>query len=96
MRRYAARLQPALAAAALLLAPRAAGACAVCFGDPDSPATKGLTAAVLFLVGVIAAVLAGVALFAIVMLRRAERQPGHGRAHGSPGAAPTATGGIDG
>lgn len=50
----------------------------------------------LFLVGVIAAVLAGVALFAIVMLRRAERQPGHGRAHGSPGAAPTATGGIDG
>ncbi len=94
MRRYAARLQPALAAAALLLAPRAAGACAVCFGDPDSPATKGLTAAVLFLVGVIVAVLAGVALFAIVMLRRSERQPGHGP--GSPSAAPTATGGIDG
>ena len=40
------------------------------------------------------AVLAGVALFAIVMLRRSERQPGHGP--GSPSAAPTATGGIDG
>lgn len=96
MRRYAARLHPALAAAALLLAPQAAGACAVCFGDPDSPATKGLTAAVLFLVGVIVAVLAGVALFAIVMLRRAERQhvPGHGP--GSPTAAPAVTGGTDG
>lgn len=83
------RLHPALAAA-LLLAPRAAGACAVCFGDPDSPASQGLTAAVLFLVGVIVAVLAGVALFAISMLRRADRQHGHG----SRSAAPT--GGTDG
>ena len=49
MRRHAARLHPGLAVAALLLAPRAAGACAVCFGDPGSPASKGLTAAVLFL-----------------------------------------------
>lgn len=90
IRRRAVRLHPALTAAALLLAPRAAGACAVCFGDPDSPASKGLTAAVLFLVGVIVAVLAGVALFAISMLRRTERQHGHG----SRSAAPT--GGTDG
>lgn len=90
MRRHAARLHPGLAVAALLLAPRAAGACAVCFGDPGSPASKGLTAAVLFLVGVIVAVLAGVALFAISMLRRADRQHGNG----SRSAAPT--GGTDG
>jgi len=73
MRRYAASLQPALVAAALLLAPRLAGACTVCFGDPGAPATKGLNAAVLFLVAVIVAVLAGVALFARSMLRRSER-----------------------
>ncbi len=90
MRRHAARLHPALAAAALFLVPRLAGACAVCFGDPDSPASKGLTAAVLFLVGVIVAVLAGVALFAVSMLRRAERQ----HEHGAQSAA--LTGGTDG
>ena len=90
MRRHAARLHPALVAALLLLAPRLAGACAVCFGDPDSPASKGLTVAVLFLVGVIVAVLAGVALFAFSMLRRNERQHEHG-AHGA-----ALTGGTDG
>ena len=90
MRRHVSRLHPALLAAALLLVPRLAGACAVCFGDPDSPASKGLTAAVLFLVGVIVAVLAGVAVFAVSMLRRNERQ----HEQGVQSAAPT--GGIDG
>jgi heme/copper-type cytochrome/quinol oxidase subunit 2 len=90
MRRRVSRLHPALLAAALLLVPRLAGACAVCFGDPDSPASKGLTAAVLFLVGVIVAVLAGVAVFAVSMLRRNERQHEHG-AHGA-----ALTGGTDG
>jgi heme/copper-type cytochrome/quinol oxidase subunit 2 len=90
MRRRVSRLHPALLAAALLLVPRLAGACAVCFGDPDSPASKGLTAAVLFLVGVIVAVLAGVAVFAVSMLRRNERKHEHG-AHGA-----ALTGGTDG
>jgi heme/copper-type cytochrome/quinol oxidase subunit 2 len=90
MRRHVSRLHPALLAAALLLVPRLAGACAVCFGDPDSPASKGLTAAVLFLVGVIVAVLAGVAVFAVSMLRRNERK----HEQGVQSAAPT--GGIDG
>lgn len=90
IRRHAVRLNPALVAAALLLVPRLAGACAVCFGDPDSPASRGLTVAVLFLVGVIVAVLAGVALFAVSMLRRNERQ----HEHGARGAA--LTGGTDG
>ena len=90
IRRHVARLHPALVAAALLLMPRLAGACAVCFGDPDSPSSRGLTVAVLFLVGVIVAVLAGVALFAVSMLRRNERQHEHG-AHGA-----ALTGGTDG
>ena len=95
MRRHAARPHSVLVAAALLLAPRLAGACAVCFGDPDSPASKGLTAAVLFLVGVIVAVLAGVALFAVTMLRRNERQHEHG-AHGAALPGESLTGGTDG
>ncbi len=95
MRRHAARLHPALVAATLLLAPRLAGACAVCFGDPDSPASRGLTVAVLFLVGVIVAVLAGVALFAVSMLRRNERQHEHG-AHGAALPGDSLTGGTDG
>ena len=95
MRRHAARLRPALVAAPLLLAPRLAGACAVCFGDPDSPASRGLTVAVLFLVGVIVAVLAGVALFAVSMLRRNERQHEHG-AHGAALRGESLTGGTDG
>ena len=95
MRRHAARLHPALVAATLLLVPRLAGACAVCFGDPDSPASRGLTVAVLFLVGVIVAVLAGVALFAVTMLRRNERQHEHG-AHGAALPGESLTGGTDG
>lgn len=95
IRRLAARPHSVLVAAALLLAPRLAGACAVCFGDPDSPASKGLTVAVLFLVGVIVAVLAGVALFAVTMLRRNERQHEHG-AHGAALPGESLTGGTDG
>ena len=95
MRRLAARPYPALVAAALLLAPRLAGACAVCFGDPDSPASRGLTVAVLFLVGVIVSVLAGVALFAVSMLRRNERQHERG-AHGAAFPGRNLTGGTDG
>ena len=96
IRRHAAGLHPALVAAALLLVPRLAGACAVCFGDPDSPASKGLTVAVLFLVGVIVAVLAGVALFAVSMLRRNERQHEHGAQDGVGAQGAALTGGTDG
>ncbi len=66
-------IQSSLVAVVLFLLPRFAGACAVCFGDPDSPATKGLTAAVVLLVAVIVFVLVGVVLFVVVMLRRSNR-----------------------
>jgi len=67
-------VQPSLVALALFLLPRFAGACAVCFGDPDSPATKGLTAAVVLLVAVVISVLVGVVLFVVAMLRRSDKE----------------------
>ena len=39
-----------------------AGACAVCYGDPESPLTKGLEKGVLVLVGVIYTVLGAMAV----------------------------------
>ena len=48
-------------------------ACAVCFGDVDSPLTKGLNAAILFLVGVVGFVLASISLIAFSWSRRAKR-----------------------
>ena len=79
---YTTRFYLMFVAGTLLLVPQIAGACAVCFGGPDSPPSKGLTVAVLFLVGVIVMVLAGVALFAVSMLRR-NRQHEHG-SHEAP------------
>lgn len=45
-------------------------ACAVCFGDPNSPMAKGAAAGVLFLAGVISFVLLGIAGTAIFWVRR--------------------------
>ena len=47
-----------------MLAPIAAHACPVCFGDPNSPMTKGTSNGVLFLLGIVGFVQLGfVALF---------------------------------
>ena len=47
-----------------LLVPIVANACPVCFGDPNSPMTKGTSNGVLFLLGIVGFVQAGfVALF---------------------------------
>ncbi|HEX9156559.1 MAG TPA: hypothetical protein VF827_00980 [Syntrophales bacterium] len=44
--------------------PIAANACPVCFGNPDSPMTKGTTNAIWFLLGLVGVVQAGfIALF---------------------------------
>lgn len=61
---------------ALLLAvcaaiPQRVAACAVCFGDPTSPAAKGLAMGILVLLGVVLAVLGGFAAFFIYLARRA-------------------------
>ena len=48
-------------------------ACAVCFGDPNSSMTRAAQAGVLFLLGVVFFVLAGVAATILVWMRRARR-----------------------
>jgi len=54
---------PASAIAFLLFA-QTASACSVCFGDPSAPSTKGLSNAILFLLGTVGFVqIAFVALF---------------------------------
>lgn len=56
-----------------LLAP-AAHACSVCFGDPESPQTAGMNAAIGTLLGVTLVVLSGVALFGSVVAWRFAQQ----------------------
>lgn len=46
-------------------------ACAVCFGDPEAPLSKGVMAGVAFLIVVIASVLGAIALVAFRWARRA-------------------------
>jgi hypothetical protein len=56
----------------LLLAPRAALACPVCFGQSDSPLAKGVNMGVLFMLGTVVVVLVGFASFMIYLARRAK------------------------
>ncbi len=50
-----------------------AAACAVCFGDPDSPMAKGVVAGVLTLVGVVGFVLVGIACTGLSWIQRSRR-----------------------
>ncbi len=62
------------AALAIMLAalqPRAACACAICYGDPDSPMTEGLTWGILALVLVVGCVLTGIVTFFVHANRNA-------------------------
>jgi hypothetical protein len=66
------RLSAALAALALA-APKGAHACSVCFGDPDSPETKGAKLAIVFLLVVTFGVLGSFGTFFVLLMRRARR-----------------------
>ena len=55
----------------LLLFAQSALACPVCFGDPNSPMTKGTTAAVWFLLGIIGFVQIGFVALFVTFWRRA-------------------------
>ena len=48
-------------------------ACSVCFGDPNSSETKGVIAAILFLLVVVFCVLGGITATAWVWARRAKQ-----------------------
>lgn len=60
--------------AALLLAPSSGWACAVCYGEPDAPMSRGLTWAVVVLAGMVGMVLVGVTGFFVHVSRRAKAQ----------------------
>jgi len=51
--------------------PAVASACAVCYGEPDSPASRGLTWAIVALGSVVVCVLAGVVGFFVQSNRKA-------------------------
>ena len=55
----------------LLMAPRAALACPVCFGQSDSPLAKAMNLGILAMLVVVAGVLASFATFFIYLSRRA-------------------------
>lgn len=60
----------ALATVALLAVPRLTLACPVCFGNADSAQTKGAQAGIIALLGVTVAMLASIAGFFFIYLRR--------------------------
>jgi hypothetical protein len=60
-----------LIAVGMMAMPHGASACSVCFGDPTSPASKGLAWAVFALLGVVFVVLGGFTAFLIFLARRA-------------------------
>ncbi len=60
----------ALIAASAVMLP-SAFACSVCYGEPDSATTRGLSWAIIALAGIVGAVLAGVAVFFVHVNRRA-------------------------
>jgi hypothetical protein len=60
---------------ALVAIPRAARACPVCFGQSDSPMAWGTNVAILFMLGVTGAVLAGFGAFIVYLMRRAKLAP---------------------
>ena len=63
-------MKTALATAALLITPRLALACPVCYGNADSMQTKGAQAGIVALLAVTVAMLASIAGFFFIYLRR--------------------------
>jgi hypothetical protein len=57
---------------------QAAMACSVCYGDPNSPITKGVEAGVLVLLGVVGTVLFGLASLLLFWVRRAANLENNG------------------
>jgi heme/copper-type cytochrome/quinol oxidase subunit 2 len=60
-------------AAAWLVLPEAAAACATCYGAPDSPMTQGMNNAILTLIGVVGVVYVGIAKVFLDFRRRSKK-----------------------
>lgn len=67
------RFQRALITLSVLTLPVAASACAVCYGDPSDPMTKGANLAIIAMLGVTGTVMGGVVSFFVYLMRRARR-----------------------
>ena len=76
LRRFSAALRTC-AAAAVVLWPQAAHACAVCFGAPNSPQTHGMNNAIFFLLGVVGFVQIGFVSLFYTLWRRARELRRH-------------------
>ena len=86
------RRSVALAAAmGLLLVPRLAMACPVCFGASDAPMAKATNAGIMFMLVIVVGVLAGFASFIVYLIRRANAagEPEEAAAYGLSGRRPT-------
>ena len=66
------RLTQVVVTLLLLAAPRVAQACPVCFGENDSPLTSAMRVGVIFMLVIVAGVLAAFASFFIYLMRRAK------------------------
>lgn len=58
---------------AWLALPLAASACATCYGDPEAPMTQGMNNAILFLIGIVGLVYAGIGKVFLDFRRRAKK-----------------------
>jgi hypothetical protein len=68
------RVLVAIVVAVLTLGvPRAALACPVCFGNSDAPMAIATNTGIIFMLGIVGAVLCGFASFFIYLMRRAKR-----------------------
>lgn len=65
-------MRSTLVTLAMLAVPRVALACPVCFGQTDSPLARAMNSGILFMLGIVAVVLAAFASFFICLLRRAK------------------------
>lgn len=59
--------------AAWLALPPAASACATCYGDPEAPMTQGMNNAILFLIGIVGLVYAGIGKVFLDFRRRSKK-----------------------
>ena len=66
-------MRSALATLALVLAPRAALACPVCFGNSDAPMAKATNSGIIFMLVIVGVMLTAFASFFIYLIRRANR-----------------------
>ena len=67
-----ARLFRLFAVLLIVAVPRAALACPVCFGQNDSPLAQAMNSGIIFMLVIVAGVLAAFASFFIYLMRRAK------------------------